>query len=133
MATTIRRLTLGSGWLIVALVAGLPLLGVILGLWPSAPITRADVSGFIAYNGLGSSIASTLFLSLAAPLLALYLAFMVYSQYRFSPRWQTLEKRLAPLLSLPHLAVALGLVYLFNSGGMVWSALWGIFAHAAPD
>ncbi|MFQ3197291.1 MAG: putative thiamine transport system permease protein [Paraglaciecola sp.] len=133
MATTIRRLILSAAWLVVAAVAGLPLLGVALGLWPSAPVTWADVARFSAYNGLLPSIASSLFMSLAAPLLALYVAFVVYSQYRFNPRWQTLEKRLAPLLSMPHLAVALGLVYLFSSGGMVWSALWGIFGHSAPD
>ena len=133
MATKIRRLTLSTGWLIVALVAGLPLFGVIVGLWPSVPISGDDVIRFFGYNGLTLSIANTLFISLAAPLLALYVAFMVYSQYRFNPRWQTLEKRLAPLLSLPHLAVALGLVYLFSSGGMVFNALWGLFDQAAPD
>lgn len=133
MATKIRRLTLSTGWLLVAFAAGLPLFGVILGLWPSVPIAWADITRFFAYKGLMSSVTSTLFLSLSAPLLALYVAFMVYSQYRFNPRWQALEKRLAPLLSLPHLAVALGLVYLFSPGGMVYSAFAGIIGHAAPD
>ena len=133
MATKIRRLSLSAAWLIVALVAGLPLFGVVLGLWPSVPISWADITVFFAYNGLASSVTSSLFLSLVAPLLALHIAFMVYSQYRFSRRWQALEKRLAPLLSLPHLAVALGLVYLFSPGGMVWSTVLGVFSHAAPD
>ncbi|MFT6950090.1 MAG: putative thiamine transport system permease protein, partial [Paraglaciecola sp.] len=83
MATTIRRLILSAAWLVVAAVAGLPLLGVALGLWPSVPVTWADVARFSAYNGLLPSIASSLFMSLAAPLLALYVAFVVYSQYRF--------------------------------------------------
>ncbi|MEP4892518.1 MAG: ABC transporter permease subunit [Aliiglaciecola sp.] len=133
MATKIRRLILTAGWFIVTLVAGLPLFGIIVGLWPSVTISWDDVSHFFAYNGLASSILSTLFLSLFAPLLALYIGFMVYSQYRFNPRWQALEKRLAPLLSLPHLAVALGLVYLFSSGGLLWSSLWGIFGATAPE
>lgn len=133
MAKTIRRVTQSAAWLIVALVAGLPLFGVVLGLWPSATLLWADVSRFFAYNGLTSSIVNTLFLSLAAPLSAFYIAFMVYSQYRFNPRWHTLEKRLAPLLSLPHLAVALGLVYLFSSGGMLSSALTGLFGHQAHE
>jgi putative thiamine transport system permease protein len=132
MATTIRRLSLSAAWLVVALVAGLPVVGVVLGLWPTVALNWADVNAFIAYNGLSESIANSLLTALVAPLLALYVAFMVYSQYRFSPRWQTLEKRLAPLLSLPHLAVALGLVYLFSSGGMVWDALWGLFGQPAP-
>jgi putative thiamine transport system permease protein len=133
MATKIRRLSLSAGWLIVALIAGLPVFGVVVGLWPSVPISWQDLMVFLAYNGLMVSIANTVLLSLAAPLLAFYVAFMVYSQYRFNPRWQVLEKRLAPLLSLPQLAVALGLVYLFSSGGMLWSALWGVFGHSAPD
>lgn len=133
MATTIRRLILTSGWLIVTLVTSLPLFGLVLGLWPSAPISWELISRFLAYNGLFTSIANSLFLALVAPLLALYVAFLVYSQYRFNPRWQTLEQRLAPLLSLPHLAVALGLVYLFSSQSMVWSALCSLFGHNAPD
>ncbi|GAA6185830.1 ABC transporter permease subunit [Aliiglaciecola sp. NS0011-25] len=133
MATKIRRLTLSTGWLIVTLVAGLPLFGIIVGIWPSVAISWSDIARFFAYNGLASTVLSTLALSLLAPLLALYIAFMVYSQYRFNPRWQALEKRLAPLLSLPHLAVALGLVYLFSSGGMLWSSLWGVFGYSPPQ
>lgn len=133
MATTIRRLGLSFAWLVVALVAGLPLLGVVVGLWPTVSLSWAELEQFLTYKGLFASVLSSLFLSLAAPLLALYMAFMVYSQYRFSRRWQSLEKRLAPLLSLPHLALALGLVYLFSSGGMLWSVLWGLFGHTAPD
>jgi putative thiamine transport system permease protein len=132
MATTIRRINLSAGWLIVTLVAGLPLFGVLLGLWPNAAITWADISAFFAYNGIIESIANSLLMALVAPLLALYVAFMVYSQYRFKPRWKILEKRLAPLLSLPHLAVALGLVYLFSSGGMLWDGIWGLFAQNPP-
>jgi putative thiamine transport system permease protein len=133
MATTIRRLTLSVGWLVVGLVAGLPLFGIIMGLWPTGSLSWPDITRFLAYNGLATSIIASLFLSLAAPLLALYVAFMVYSQYRFSRRWQALENRLAPLLSLPHLAVALGLVYLFSPSGMLWSALWGVIGQSAPE
>ncbi|GAB2700401.1 ABC transporter permease subunit [Aliiglaciecola aliphaticivorans] len=133
MATKIRRLTLSTGWFIVTLVAGLPLFGIIVGLWPSVAISWRDLIEFFTYNGIATSVLSTLFVSLTAPLVALYISFMVYSQYRFNPRWQALEKRLAPLLSLPHLAVALGLVYLFSSGGLLWSSLWGIFGATAPQ
>jgi putative thiamine transport system permease protein len=133
MATKIRRLALSTGWLMVGLVAGLPLFGVVIGLWPSVAISWATVTQFFAHNGFVSSVVSSLFLSLFAPLLALYVAFMVYSEYRFNRRWQTLEKRLAPLLSLPHLALALGLVYLFSSGGIVWNGLWAVFGQTAPE
>ncbi|MFT4937118.1 MAG: putative thiamine transport system permease protein [Paraglaciecola sp.] len=133
MATKIRRINLGAGWLIAGFVAGLPLFGVVLGLWPSVAITWLELSTFFAYNGLIESIANSLLLALVAPLLALYVAFMVYSQYRFKPRWKALEKRLAPLLSMPHLAVALGLVYLFSSSGILWDGIWGLFGQNAPS
>ena len=133
MATKIRRLTLATGWLLVTFVAGLPVFGVVLGLWLSPPISWEQVSVFFTYNGLLSSVLSSLLLSLLAPIIALYVAFTVYSQYRFNPRWQALEQRLAPLLSLPHLAVALGIVYLFSSGGMVWSVLWELFGSTPPE
>ncbi|WP_158968085.1 ABC transporter permease [Paraglaciecola sp. L3A3] len=133
MATKIRRLTLSTAWLIVGLVAGMPLFGVIIGLWPAVELSWTQVTDFFTYKGLASSVLDTLLLSLLAPLIALYVAFMVYSQYRFNPKWQTLEQRLAPLLSLPHLAVALGLVYLFSSGGMLWSSIWGLFNAPAPE
>lgn len=133
MATTIRRLIQGLAWLLVMLVAGLPLFGVLISLWPSTSITWADVSRFTHYNGLASSIAQSFGVALVAPLIGLYIAFMVFSQYRFHPRWQQLEQRLAPLLSLPHLAVALGLVYLFGTNGMLWDSLWHFFDTATPS
>jgi len=127
MATTIRRLAFSSAWMIVALAAGLPLFGVLISLWPSVPITWTDVSRFLAYNGLSTSILNSILVALLAPLIGFYIAFMVYTQYRFHARWQQLEQRLAPLLSLPHLAVALGLVYLFGVGGLLWNALGDVF------
>ncbi|QHJ11963.1 Inner membrane ABC transporter permease protein YnjC [Paraglaciecola mesophila] len=122
-----------TAWVLVAIIALAPLFGVVIGLWPTAELDSTAISHFLTYNGLAYSVLSTLLLSLVAPLIALYIAFMVYSQYRFNQRWQSLEKRLAPLLSLPHLAVALGLVYLFSSGGMLWSALWGLIGQTAPE
>jgi putative thiamine transport system permease protein len=123
MAKTIRRVVYRLGWLVVAIVAGLPLFGVTISLWPTVPISWADVTRFSDYNGIGPSIMYSLFVALIAPLIGFYVAFMVYTQYRFHRRWQQLEQRLAPLLSLPHLAIALGLVYLFGTGGIVWTAI----------
>ena len=60
----------------------------------------------------------TLFSAIFSTLLSLYIAFMVYSQVHLSRRFQSYEKYLAPLLSLPHLAIALGLVFLFSDGSL---------------
>lgn len=123
MATTIRRLIIGLGWLLLAMIISLPVIGVLIGIWPgrfaSVDALIDNLPLFLNYNGLGPSILYSMLASLVAPLVGFYVAFSVYTQYRFRPSWQTMERRLAPFLSLPHLAVALGLVYLFSAGGLI--------------
>jgi putative thiamine transport system permease protein len=114
----IRQIALASGWLLVSLISLLPILGIVVGLWPSEQITFADVERLLAYQGLSVSVFMTLFSAIFSTLISLYIAFMVYSQYHLSRRLQSFEKYLAPLLSLPHLAIALGLVFLFSDGGL---------------
>lgn len=129
MATKIRRLIQSIGWLIVGIVVCLPVIGIAIGLWPQKSISWSDLVSFVQFTGLAESILSSLLLALIAPLVALYVAFMVYSQFRFRRSWQSLERRLAPLLSLPHLAVALGLVYLFAGGGLLYEALGNVIGQ----
>jgi putative thiamine transport system permease protein len=118
MAATIRRIGLASGWLLVCLMSLLPILGIVVGLWPPEHISLADIESFLVYQGLSVSVFMTLFSAIVSTLISLYIAFMVYSQYHLSKRIQSFEKYLAPLLSLPHLAIALGLVFLFSDGSM---------------
>jgi putative thiamine transport system permease protein len=118
MAATIRRVGLASGWLLVSLISLLPILGILVGLWPPEQITFSDIKPFLAYQGLSVSVSMTLFSAIFSTLISLYIAFMVYSQYHLSRRLQSFEKYLAPLLSLPHLAIALGLVFLFSDGSL---------------
>lgn len=124
MAAAIRRIVtrvpiaLASGWFLVSLVSLLPILGIAVGLWPSEQVSLDDIRPFLAYQGLVESVLMTLFSAIFSTLLALYIAFMVYSQVHLSQRLQSFEKYLAPLLSLPHLAIALGLVFLFSEGSL---------------
>ncbi|MFT5839732.1 MAG: putative thiamine transport system permease protein [Flavobacteriales bacterium] len=124
MAATIRRIGrigrigLASGWLLVSLISLLPILGILVGLWPPEYMTFADVESFLAYQGLAVSVFMSLFSAIFSTLISLYIAFMVYSQFHLSQRLQSFEKYLAPLLSLPHLAIALGLVFLFSDGSL---------------
>lgn len=118
MAATIRRIGLASGWLLVSLISLLPVIGIVVGLWPREQITLADIEPLLAYQGLFVSVFMTLFSAIFSTLISLYIAFMVYSQYHLSQRLQSFEKYLAPLLSLPHLAIALGLVFLFSDGSL---------------
>ncbi|WP_232787883.1 ABC transporter permease subunit [Paraglaciecola sp. MB-3u-78] len=114
----IRQIALSSGWLLVFLISLLPILGIVVGLWPPEHITFADIEAFLGYQGLSASVFMTLFSAIFSTLISLYIAFMVYSQYHLSRRLQSFEKYLAPLLSLPHLAIALGLVFLFSDGSV---------------
>jgi putative thiamine transport system permease protein len=114
----IRRIALASGWLLVCLISLLPILGIVIGLWPHEQITFSDLESFLGYQGLSTSVFMTLFSAIFSTLISLYIAFMVYSQYHLSRRLQSIEKYLAPLLSLPHLAIALGLVFLFSDGSV---------------
>lgn len=118
MATKIRRLTTAGLWLLVGSLSLLPLLGIVVGLWPSEQISVADIEALLAYKGLTESVLMSLFSGIFSSLLSFYIAFMVYSQYHNSVRLQSFEKYLAPLLSLPHLAIALGLVFLFSDGSL---------------
>jgi putative thiamine transport system permease protein len=118
MAATIRRIGLASGWLLVSFISLLPISGIVVGLWPPEHITLADIASFLAYQGLSVSVFMTLFSAIFSTLISLYIAFMVYSQYHLSKRLQSFEKYLAPLLSLPHLAIALGLVFLFSDASL---------------
>jgi putative thiamine transport system permease protein len=93
----------------------------VVGLWPPEQVTFADLKPFLAYQGLSVSVLMTLFSAIFSTLLSLYIAFMVYSQYHLSQRLQSFEKHLAPLLSLPHLAIALGLVFLFSDGSLFFA------------
>jgi putative thiamine transport system permease protein len=121
MAATIRRIGHVSGWLLVSLTSLLPIVGIVVGLWPSEQISFADIETFLAYQGLSTSVFMTLFSAILSTLISLYIAFMVYSQYHLSRRLQSFEKYLAPLLSLPHLAIALGLVFLFSDGSLFFA------------
>jgi putative thiamine transport system permease protein len=114
----IRTIGLTSGWVLVSLISLLPILGIVVGLWPPEQIRFADIEPFLAYQGLSVSVLMTLFSAIFSTLISLYIAFMVYSQCHLSKRLQSFEKHLAPLLSLPHLAIALGLVFLFSDGSL---------------
>jgi putative thiamine transport system permease protein len=115
---SIRQIALASAWLLVSLISLMPILGIVVGLWPPEQMSFADIKSFLAYQGLAVSVFMTLFSAIFSTLISLYIAFMVYSQYHLSKRLQSFERYLAPLLSLPHLAIALGLVFLFSDGSL---------------
>lgn len=103
-------------------------LGVILGLggfW-KGPAWLA----FWQQPGLLESIASSVFVGMVAPLLAFYFALLISANtslrtLRRQSRNSEKQKRagvyqwLAPILALPHVAFALGLLFLFSPSGWI--------------
>ncbi|MGS2721136.1 ABC transporter permease [Paraglaciecola aestuariivivens] len=123
MAAKIRWLIFCSLGLLVAFFSLLPLVGVLAGLWPSVSISWADIQTFYAYQGLVQSAVTSLGVAIFSSLLAFYLAFLVFSQLYQLKGLANFEKHLIPLLSLPHIAIAVGLVFIFSDGGVFFSQL----------
>ncbi|WP_051235507.1 ABC transporter permease [Marinimicrobium agarilyticum] len=117
-----RWLTAGAG-LCIGLLVAVPVL-------ISAALYGADLSAFsasalqrfVATPGLLQSLSYSLVLAVVAPLLACYVA-LAFSLYRPN----RLLGWLSPFLSIPHLAFAVGVVFLFSPTGWWVRALYGLF------
>lgn len=84
-------------------------------------VTGTELHAFSQAPGLVPAIFYSLMLAVIAPLLACYLALA------FSARTPNkMSAWLSPLLSIPHLAFAVGIVFLFSPSGWLVRALHGI-------
>ena len=79
--------------------------------------TSNTFSQLIHWPGLSTSIALTLWTAIGSTLLSLLLCFWLLQNHWQTPRWQRLEKTLSPLLALPHVAFAIGFIFLFSPSG----------------
>ncbi len=110
----------------LALLLGVPLL---IAVWPYVGsmngLSGEAVSQFVRAPGLASAIGYSLSLAILAPLLACYVALA------FSLRGtQHLLGWLSPFLSIPHLAFAVGVLFLFSPTGWLvrgLHSLLGVF------
>ena len=76
-----------------------------------------------AWPDLIDSIGLTLLSGLGSTLLALWWCYLILRRYWLSPKWQKIERLLAPLLAFPHIAFVLGFGLMFSSTG--WLArIW---------
>lgn len=91
-------------------------------------LTATQLRNFAAAPGLSQATLYSLLLAALAPLFACYLALAVSAgAVQRTPVW------LSPLLSMPHLAFAVGLVFLFSPGGWLVRAIHGLSgAFAIP-
>ncbi|UZJ43307.1 hypothetical protein OOT55_11660 [Marinimicrobium sp. C6131] len=106
--------------------AFLLLVPVMIALWPyvgqMVGLNPEVVSQFVRSPGLASAIGYSLLLATVAPLLACYVA--VAFSFHGARR---LLGWLAPLLSIPHLAFAVGVLFLFSPTGWLVRGLHSLF------
>lgn len=116
----------------------LPLLPGLLGLLFSAIGYSANMqqfqfslNGFIElfnWPGIIESIAITLIVTVSSTLLTMFISFSVLQTSWHRPSWHKIEKLLAPIMALPHVAFAVGFAFLFSNSGFIarifdWASL----------
>ncbi|WP_341937396.1 ABC transporter permease [Marinimicrobium sp. C2-29] len=115
-----RTLSLRTGaGLCLALLVGVPVLASLLPyLGQVVDLNSPAITGFLNSPGLVTALVYSLLLAFTAPLLACYTA-LAFGYYR--PR--RLLGWLSPFLSIPHLAFAVGVLFLFSPTGWLVRAL----------
>ncbi|MBD1572982.1 thiamine ABC transporter permease [Vibrio sp. S17_S38] len=115
------------GYLLVLLIAIFPLLPGILGMLlpafnyiPVLNLHSFNNNAFLQvfnWPGVWQSLTLSLFSALLSTLLALIICFSILQTYWATKTWKRIEKLLAPLLALPHVAFAIGFLFLFSNTG----------------
>ncbi|WP_305857403.1 ABC transporter permease [Balneatrix alpica] len=86
------------------------------------------------WPGLARGLGLSLFTGLTATALSLLLVWWFLLALLEHPWGQRLQRGLAPLLAIPHAALALGLVFLFSPSGWLvrWVSPWASGWHSPP-
>ncbi|MEM9223562.1 MAG: ABC transporter permease [Pseudomonadota bacterium] len=128
-----------SAVVLAPVVAGLS--GILLPALNYFPALGADELGFSVFGkflgepGIWRSIGVSAFCALAATALSVGLTAAILAAAFGTPALRIAERLLAPILSVPHAAAALGFVFLFAPSGFVLRALspWATGLDAPPD
>lgn len=107
----------------------MPLIPGLLGLLFSAIGYSANLEqfefslyGFVElyqWPGIIESIAITLLVTISSTLLTMIISFSVMQSCWHRPAWHKIEKLLAPIMALPHVAFAVGFAFLFSNSGFI--------------
>ncbi len=121
--------------LTLCLMAAPVLAGVGGTLFPALAGGGAGFRTLAAWPGLPRAAALSLGTGLASTALALLLCVTILAALHGTPAFDRLRRRLAPLLSVPHAAAALGLAFLIAPSGWIARALspWATGWTAPPD
>ncbi|SGZ01803.1 ABC transporter permease [Moritella viscosa] len=115
--------------LLTVTISFLPLLPGLVGLIfaafgyiPAIDKYTLSLDGFdelLTWPGLHQSIVLTLFVSISSTLLAAIFCFAILQSCWHSRWWKQIETLLAPIMALPHVAFAVGFVFLFTPSGFI--------------
>ncbi len=130
-----------GGWLrlMPPLTLGLMALPVAAGLAGTAvPALRDGGAAMVAvveWPGLPRAAALSLLTGLAATLLSLIVTLLLVAAFAGTPAFDRIRRLLAPLLSVPHAAAALGLAFLIAPSGWIARGLspWATGWQTPPD
>lgn len=89
---------------------------------PALNFNQFNAQGFadvFAWNGVYQSLLLSISTALFSTLLALFASFLILQKVWLTPKWQTIQVRLAPLLALPHVAFAIGFLLLLSPTGLL--------------
>lgn len=100
-----------------------------LGYIPPLDMHRVSLSGFsmvFSWQGVGYSLAMTVYSALISTYLAAFITFAILQACWGRRFWRFIDVALSPLLSMPHVAFAIGFSFLFAPTGIAmrfWEAL----------
>lgn len=89
---------------------------------PTQGFLPINVNAFVQlfeWPSISSALISTLISGIGSTLLAIVFCFLLLKQYYATPSWRKIEHFLSPILALPHVAFAIGLVYLLAPTGWI--------------
>lgn len=119
---------LRAAYLLLIVVCILPIvpgaIGVVLsslGYLPPIGLTTVSFDGFAAvlsWSAVWKSISLTLSSTILSSVISCFLAFSIIQGAWHSKFWRIIEKSLAPLLAMPHVAFAIGFAFLFSPTGL---------------
>nr|WP_244875231.1 thiamine ABC transporter permease [Vibrio litoralis] len=122
-----QRRMLSIGYLLVILICFFPLLPGVLGMVipafgiiPPLDLNIFTLDGFmsaISWPGVERSLLQTTMTAVVSTVIAVIMTFAILQAYWGSRSWQRIEKLLSPLLALPHVAFAVGFLFLFSDTG----------------
>ncbi|AUI86020.1 thiamine ABC transporter permease [Vibrio azureus] len=126
-------------YILVIAVCLLPLVpgivGVVLSSFSYIPIlglNHFSLDGFrqvFEWHGIWHSISLTLYTALLSTYLACLMTFSILQASWNSKIWRFIERTLAPLLAMPHVAFAIGFAFLFAPTGMASRIFYDWFSY----